>query len=209
MPTNKFSFFLPIAISFLLLACATKPRPESPLVNKGRWESKVKIIDLDRGGAVHSLSVDILGEKRGPMRLEITALLGLPVASYVMDSNQFRCAVYRQKKFFVGPLDKAALRPVLKYPVSPDIIRSVTFDLPMEDKSWICKADDAGLVSECVSPVDQIKMQWKRDGRRKTVLVQGPGFKMDWFFEAPSEENQFRPGLFELEPPPGFKVIQL
>ena len=69
MNANKNFLFL---LTVFLSACVSKTptAPTGPIeIGKGRWESRLKIIDHERGGAVHSVNVDILGEKRGAMRL--------------------------------------------------------------------------------------------------------------------------------------------
>lgn len=203
-----FKKLFPLMMLAILSACATKPPAPAILIEKGRWESSLKIRDLNRG-ALHSVSVDILAERKGPFRMEVSALLGFPVASFVMDEGVFRCAVYQQKNFYKGPVSKEALRPVMKIPLSPEIFRAITFDLPVTEKGWTCGRDVTGSVTECVSEADQIKINWKRIDGRKQVLVQGPGFNLDWFFQAPRMETQFKPGSFNLEAPNGFKVIQL
>ncbi|MBX2987896.1 MAG: hypothetical protein KF802_08355 [Bdellovibrionaceae bacterium] len=195
--------------AFFLAACSTSPKKAvSGPIDKARWETKMRVKDLSRNKS-QSLSVDVLGEKTGPLRLEATAIMGYPVASYVMDQQGFRCAVYPQKQFYEGPLTENALRPLVKIALSPQILRHIAFDEPIRGTDWVCQAGEDRLVSECRSARRGLTIAWNRHESGKTVKVRGAEFEMDWAFDHPQTEVQFKDGTFRLETPSGFKVIRL
>lgn len=202
---------LPAAAAFLVLAsCATAPKSEIPAgaVNQARWETKLRVKDL-RKDKSHSVSADVIGERGGSMRMEVTAILGYPVASYVMSDGGFRCAVYPEKKFYEGPIGERALQPVLKVPVSPVILRMLAFDEPLGGSQWKCSGGTAAQPEKCESAALGTKISWQREGAVRKIRIEAPGYEMDWAFGAPRTDVQLQESTFRLEAPKGFKVIRL
>lgn len=143
------------------------------------------------------------------MRLEVSAVMGVPVASYVMTSNSFACALYRQKLFYEGPLSEEAMKPLIRVPISPQILSRIAFDEPITGSDWKCQSDAKGLPSQCASASKKLTIAWKRVDDSKTVRLEGQGFEMDWVFGAPSTEVQFKEGSFQLSQPSGFRLVRL
>lgn len=196
--------------SGFVLSCTSAPKKEVPMgaIVQARWETKLRVKDLKKE-KTNSVSVDVLGKRGGPFRMEASAILGYPVASYVMDQSGFKCAVYPEKKFYEGNLSEEALQPLLKVPMSPVVLRQIAFDEPLSGSVWKCAKGADGHVESCVSAASQTKVAWKREGANRSVRIEAPGFEMDWVFGLPQTDVQFKEGTFHLEAPQGFKVIRL
>lgn len=197
--------------AFALASCQSQPKaPSQAVVNEAKWESRLRIRDLNKKSS-QSASVDVLARKKTKeMRLEMSALMGVPVASFVMNDSEFSGALYRQKQFIQGPLSERALQPVLRIPLSPQLIRDLVFDEAPRGGDWRCQRESATqLVSTCQSKSRQLDVSWDRKSELRTARVRHPNFEIDWVFQPPSTEVQFKDGTFVLSPPQGFRVIQL
>lgn len=206
---SKFIGFTACALIFS--SCTSAPKKETPAgasVRQARWETKLRVRDLKRD-KTNTVSVDVLGRRNGPLRMEASAILGYPVASYVMDQNGFRCAIYPEKKFYEGGLSETALQPLLKVPLSPVVLRQIAFDEVLSGGDWICARGAGGRPDACTSAALQTKVQWTREGVGRAVRVEAPEYELDWVFGAPQTDVQFKEATFQLEAPKGFKVIRL
>lgn len=203
------TFLIGVVAGLFLMSCASKaPRPQGASFQKARWETKLRVRDLERD-KTQSLSVDVLGERGRALRLEASAILGIPVASYVMNPEGFQCAVYPKKIFYEGGLSENALEPLLKFPLSPTVLNHVAFDEPLRGGDWRCMNGPDGLVVSCASAGKGLKVAWNRKEDEKIVRIESAKFQMDWVFNDPKTEVQFKEGTFRLDVPSGFRVIRL
>lgn len=198
------------ALSFtFVVGCATKPKEEKapPIPEKARWESSLRVKDLraDRG---QSLSVAVLGEREGRLRLEASAIMGVPVASFVLNGDEFRCAVYQRKSFYQGKAEANALEPLLRLPLSPRLLHEVMFEIEPRGSDWRCQSQQ-GRLEKCSSEKAKIQVLWERSGDERTVRIHGPGYEATWAIAKPRTEVQFKDETFRLEAPAGFRRIQL
>src|SRR5437868_12979263 len=91
-------------ISLFLVSCATQPKKTQPpggALEKAKWETKAVVRDLKENKS-HSVDIDILGDYPKDFRMEVSALMGVHVASMVLHDQEIRYALYNQKKFYQG-----------------------------------------------------------------------------------------------------------
>lgn len=190
---------------FVMASCATAPKAPVSFsgVDKARWETKIKVKDL-KNEKTQSVSLDLLGEKNGRLRMEATALMGFPVASYVLSGDEFRCAVYNQKRYYEGPANAESMRTLLKVDLSPALFREIAFE--QEPAGWACRKDAVG-VQACTK--GDMAVTWERVAGGKKVHIASPQFEIDWVFGAPKTEVQVKQDSFNLVPPQGFQIIRL
>lgn len=193
----------------VLSACATKPTKIAADFPQARWDTKMRITELAKE-KTQSVNVAVLGVRKGPIRLEASAIIGIPVASYVMNQNGFRCAVYGgQKVFYEGGLSEASLKPLLKFALSPVVLKNIIFDEVITGGDWKCARGADGQVTDCRSQSRKLAVTWARIGALRSVKVMAPGYQLDWDFGVAQTEVQFKDGTFNLEAPSGFRVIHL
>lgn len=205
-------FFL-FYVSLFLISCATQPKKISSVetaLEKAQWETKAVVRDL-KANKAHSLDIDILGRYPGDFRMEVSALMGVQIASLVLNKDEISYALYRQKKFFQGKASEASFLPLMNIPLHPVNFMNIAYEHPMQGQGWNCTRGADHLLSECVQAARGIKVQWvdrTAEGQKK-VLVSGPTFEMRWLFRPPRTEVQFKDETFRLEAPTAFKTIQL
>lgn len=213
MPMNTgIKYFLTsivlLGFSSGLIGCATKTVREGAF-QKAEWSTKALIKDMKQNKN-QSLTIDIYAIKNERARFEISALLGYQVASLVMSPTEITYAIYPQKSFFYGRNSERAFRRMIDLPLHPMNLANIAFDEPIRGPGWQCALGADGFLSECANTSRQLKAVWsdRKDGKKKVVLT-GPQFEMQWHFNAPQTEVEFKEGLFTLKQPSGFKAIQI
>ncbi|MBK9322191.1 MAG: hypothetical protein IPM97_04400 [Bdellovibrionaceae bacterium] len=202
-----------LIISIFIASCATQPAKESPRGAswaKSQWETKAVVNDL-KANKSHSLDIDILAQYPQNFRMEVSALLGAHVASFVLNGQEIKYTLIPQKKFFQGKASDASFLPIMNIPLHPINFMNVAYDRPLQGAGWICKNSSDGKVSECSQESRGIKVSWvgRTPEGQKKVLISGPTFEMRWLFRPPQTEVQFKDDTFRLEAPEEFKTIQL
>lgn len=202
------NYFLLSLILLVIAGCATKPKTTGPL-QQAQWETKALIKDL-KTNKNQTLTIDIYAVKNDRARIEISALMGFQVASLVMDNKDISYAIYPQKKFYYGVNSEEAFLRIINLPLHPMNLINVAFEEPVRGSGWQCFKDPSGQISHCTNTVRKMRIVWasRVDGAKKVVIT-APQFEMQWAYEAPQTEVQFKPELFTLRQPKGFKAIQI
>jgi len=205
--------FFVILTSLMLASCASQPKkplPSGAALEKVKWETKAVVRDLN-ANKTHSLDIDILGDYPKHFRMEISALMGVQVASLALNNNEVKYALYQQKKFYQGRASEASFMPLMNIPLHPLNFMNIAYESPLLGAGWTCTRGLDKALSECNQAARAIKIQWSDrtpEGQKK-VLISGPTFEMRWLFRPPQTEVQFKDETFRLEAPPEFKTIQL
>lgn len=193
----------------LLVSCAGKPVQKTPTFTNAQWETKAVVKNL-KAGSTNSLKIDILAVRDIQARFEISALFGTQVASLVMNSKEISYSYYPQKKFYHGKNSEKAFAPLISLPLHPMNLTYIAFDQPITGAGWQCTSDSAGNIEYCGQKERGIDIKWlNRNEGAKRVLITAPGFEMTWLFEQPKTSVQFKPQVFTLSQPDGFKAIQI
>lgn len=200
--------FLAIGLTFLFTGCVTKTVKEGAY-QKAQWQTKAVVKDL-KNKKNQTLDIDIFSIKNERARFEISALFGFQVASLVMSPTEISYAIYPQKNFYYGKNSENAFQRMLHLQLHPMNLTNIAFDEPVRGPGWKCSLDSSGWVSQCENVSKSIKVLWgQRDQGQKKVTIEAPGFEMLWSFSAPKTEVEFKPELFVLKQPSGFKAIQI
>lgn len=204
----KSNYFLIFFLTFLTVSCVTKPVKEGPY-EQAQWETKALIKNLKQNKN-QSLSIDVYAVKNQSLRLEISALMGFQVASVVVNPSEISYINFPQKTFYSGSNTEAAISRVLNLSLHPMNLARIAFDEPLSGTGWKCSLDTLGLISQCDNLQKNINVKWlDRNNGKKKVVITAPQLEMQWHFEAPQTEVQFKEGLFTLKQPTGFKAIQI
>lgn len=203
-----------IILIFLVLGigCSTKSKKEAefaPTVTGIKWDTKAQVRDF-KNNKSNNLSIDIIAVKNSHLRMEVSATLGYPVASYVSTPQSVKMAIYPQKKFYFGANTEEALRPILGFPLDPNVIQSIVYDTGI--RNWICVAGDDGLVGSCKRKTKngEVVVVWQdRKETSKRVVIHGPQFEMQWLFQSSSPLKPVKGEIFKLDAPSGYGVVPL
>ncbi len=203
---------LPFVLGFLFVGfgCASKAKKESgPSATGVRWETKAQVRDF-KNNKNTNLNIDIISVKNSHLRMEVSATLGYPVATFISTPQNLKMAIYPQKKFYFGPNSEEALRPMLGFPLDPNVFQSIVYDTAI--KGWNCMAADDGLVASCkrMTKNGEVVVVWQeRKDATKRVVIHGPQFEMQWLFQTSTALNPVKADSFKLEAPAGYTVVPL
>jgi hypothetical protein len=188
---------------FGLAGCQTAPVRYNEQ-NEGQWAAKA-LVRNKREGRSAIVHLDVNAVQKEKLRMDVTAALGHPVASLVINGKRLTYVLIDSKQYYQGEPTSAALKPVLGVPLNPKLLYNVFFDLPIEDKSWTCTQDKSGYLIECREAGTELVIRWgERQGRRKLVTIDHPIGLVQ------INVSSFQPKVganFELTPPKGFRVI--
>ncbi|MCB0407838.1 MAG: DUF4292 domain-containing protein [Bdellovibrionales bacterium] len=160
-----------VLVIFFTTACQMIPTDYAEY-NEGQWGSKVLIKDKVKSKSF-IVNVDIQAIKNKSLRMDVTAAMGTPVASLVLNGDQVQYLLFRQKAYYEGASSDRVLGPILSVPIDPKLFFNLLFDEAMTDKNWSCIKDKIGFLLECKNLQDQLKITWKdRKGRRKAIFIE-------------------------------------
>lgn len=188
------------------MGCSSKPKEEkeSRIPSTGmQWTTKALVKDLKENKS-HSLSIDIIAASH-QLRMEVTAILGYPIASLVTNPSEVRMALYPQKKFYIGSNSEGALRNMMNFPIDPRNLGQLITDQPL--KGWTCEMGADKLVSRCTRKGDLLVVWSDRTPETKKVIIRSPTFEMEWLFQDKEPLANVSIQQFQLEPPKGYKII--
>lgn len=175
---------------------------------QGQWQAKALIRD-SKAGKSAIVHLDINAIQSDKLRMDVTAAMGHPVASVVMNGDKLTYVLMETKEFYRGAPTEASLRPVLAAALDPKLLYNVLFDLPIESKSWSCTKDAKGYLSECRRTDGEMTIRWtERKGRRKLVNIEHAQGMMQINISEFQPKVEARAQLFELNPPKTFRQIR-
>lgn len=191
-----------------LTGCQTVP-VQTDQQPEGQWQAKALVRDKRAGNsAVVSLDINAKQNEQ-KLRMDVTAALGHPVASLVLNGDQLTYVLIENKTYYKGPATASALKPVLTLPMDPKILFNVMFDLAIEDKSWTCTKDSKGYLTECKDLAAELTIKWsERKGRRKLVNLDHSTASVQINVSSYQPKVEARDKLFELNPPKSFKSLR-
>jgi len=194
--------------ALFISGCAIAPTRYEE-VKEGQWEARALIKDK-RSRKSYIVNLDINAVQKERMRVDVTAALGHPVASMVLEGSNLSYVLLETQQAYKGPAKPEALRPVLSVPLSPKYLYSVVFDTPIEDKRWTCTRSSGGFIEECQNLGANMVVRWKdRKGRRKTVFIEHPTATLQINFNSFQPKVEARKNLFGLKIPDNFKILHM
>ena len=199
---------LPIAL-FLMSGCATAPQKFSNEKMAGQWEAKLQITDR-KLNKTYNLGLDVVAERPDLLRAEVSATLGIAVASVLLKGKQISYDVHRSKRFYSGLSSDRALEPVLQVSFDPAFLFNLFFDEPIHDANWSCSVTPDRVVESCVREPDKLFVQWlERNGENKRIVVKAKDFDIQVLIKDYQTKVQNRERAFVLDPPSTYSSFKL
>lgn len=194
-------------IVFFMVGCQTAPvRYEAQ--NEGYWQAKALVRDK-KAGQYAVVNIDINAIKNEKLRMDITAALGHPVAVVLVDTKTVNYVLFEQKQFYKGSGGAQSLKSLIKVPLDPHIMNNLMFDLPIEEKSWVCTRDKKDYLAECRSEAEGLDIKWSdRKLQRKRITVEHALGSVQINVTEYKSKVETRDHLFELNPPKSFTPIR-
>ena len=195
-----------IVSSFLMFACAEKPvEPVAPQ-DARLYETKALIKTAKDSNTV-KIQMAVWPQKA--VRMEVSATLGISVASVLMTPQEIRMSLPQQKTFITGPFHEKTLYPVFKENINPRLLWKIVHEQNPSEKGFTCQLNSIGQPIRC-DGTDGLHVEWVYENPiRKRIELKRGQFEMSWVFKdrmpLPASQNE----TFVLKKPDGFKEIEI
>ncbi|MDZ4661182.1 MAG: hypothetical protein SGJ18_06130 [Pseudomonadota bacterium] len=193
-------------------------------VSSGKWSSSAKIIE-NKTGKAQTVDLIFRAKREKQVRLDVSAMMGTPVASIVLDNNKIEAVLIRQKKIYVGkstPVTNSKITTGIKPNIMPNIMKealgfefdphlifSVLFESTPSDEKWAC-TEDGDKMKRCVGPKENFIIKWEnRKDIKRIVQLDTVDFQFTINFNDFSPDDLLDPKTFVIKKPKSFKVIEL
>lgn len=192
------------SLAFLILVgCAGTPdRPASgePLL----IQSKAIIKDQNESNSV-KIEIALLPKKA--IRLEITATLGVSVATVLMTPSEITYALHTTKQYATGPFNEKTLFPIFRKNIDPRILWRMINDQPMTNLNLKCAMNTNSKPLKCIA-VDGTTFKWTYDEAPfKRIDIISNRFEMNWLFRDQSLLETSQNETFVLKKPESYQEI--
>jgi hypothetical protein len=207
-------FFSVCALAIIagLTGCGSAPvGPETPLsgLQQGQWETKTLVRDLKRNKS-NIVGMDILAERPGRLRLEVSGTMGIPVASLTLKDGEIQYLIPREKKFYYGKVGPTALAPVIAVPVDPSLLFHLLFEDMPPSKEWVCEYDAGKRLKSCEEAATQTRIEWSnRSGNLKHIRLAARDYEIQIQVKDFKSKVQVKPTTFHLESPANYRKVQI
>lgn len=141
------------------------------------------------------------------VRADVNAILGIHVASVVVDRNSYQALLIKKKIFKEGRGDEQLIpKEVFGVAIDLRILPAILYDESINAVGWVCHSDGKGFLQDCENTNEKMKLEiTDRDGMAKKVSLFGKGYSMVFRFDSFSPEERFTEKTFNLPVPKGFK----
>ena len=190
---------------FLLAGCAgtpDKPATGAPLL----IQSKAIIKDQNES---NSVKIEIALVPKKAIRLEITATLGVSVATVLMTPSEITYALHTTRQFATGPFNEKTLFPIFRKNIDPRILWRVINDQPMTNLNLKCDMNSNSKPVKCTA-VDGTTFKWTYDEPPfKRIDIISNRFEMNWLFRDQSLLEVSQNETFVLKKPESYQEITI
>jgi hypothetical protein len=203
---EKLSFIIVFSSLVLInfLGCVSKP---IKLIGENQAvtiNSKAQIKNEDE---INNIKIEIALLPKKAIRLEITATLGVSVASVLMTTNQISYALHTTKQFVTGPFHEKTLNLIFKKNIDPRWLWRIINDQAMTNINLTCSLNADSKPVLC-SSVDGSTIKWTyEDFPRKRIDIVSNRFEMSWLFRDISPLNKDQNETFVLKKPEAYQEI--
>ena len=172
-------------------------------------ETKAQIKDL-KNGESHTAKIEIILRPREAIRLEVTAVLGISVASVTMTPKKIQYALHTSNQFSEGPFSALTLYPVFKQKIDPRILWNVIHNQNPETAGLQCSKDSNSRPQNCKGPSGlTVTWTYESDPSQRRIEIKNAQFEMVWVFKSSTPVNLTQNETFILKKPEGYEEIHL
>ncbi len=202
-----------LALVWILSACAFNQTKENALDHSKKsilaWQGKALIFDKVKDKK-NTVSLEVVSRRPKNMRMDISAILGVYVGSFVWNENQMQILLAREKKFIVGPANVESMQEILKLQIEPVALFNIFWDEPLSAAEWNCELDQLKRMKLCRHRTLAIQIVWQeRDGRHRLIEIDSAKINTQLSINEIEEDTEIKASTFQLKLPEGFKLIRI
>jgi Domain of unknown function (DUF4292) len=186
----------------ILFGCVTKPvqigEQQARLI-----QTKAKV---SGNGQSQNLTIEIALLPQKAVRMEVSATLGVSVATVLMKPDQIIYALHRSNEFISGGFNKKTLYPVFKQEIDPIIFWKVIHGQSPQSSEITCYYDEQKKPTSCYMPQDSITMNWTYISEEsRKIDIKSPNFDMSWIIKSEGPLTTDQNETFVLNKPDNYK----
>ncbi len=168
------------------------------------YETKAQI---KANGETNTVKIQLAVAPQKAVRMEVTATLGVSVASVLLTPKEIRMVLPQQKTFIVGPFNEKTLYPVFKEPLNPRLLWKIIHEQNPSEKGFVCKLNAIAQPVSC-DGTDGLHVEWVYETPvRKRIELKHGQFEMSWIFKDQLALPTYQTETFVLKKPEGYKEI--
>jgi hypothetical protein len=203
---EKFKFIIVFSLIIVINFSGCVSTPYKPTS-----ENQAVIIEtkaqIKNNGESNNVKIEIALLPKEAIRLEITATLGVSVATVLMTSKQISYALHTTKQFIIGPFNEKTLYLVFKKNIDPRLLWRIINDQAMTNINLTCSLNADSKPFLCNS-ADGSTIKWTyEDYPRKRIDIVSNRFEMSWIFRNKSPLNEAQNETFVLKKPESYQEI--
>ena len=187
-----------------LVGCKTEPEKILTGDAGRQYETKAQI---KNGNETNTVKIQIALLPNKAMRMEVTATLGVSIATVLVTTQQIRIALHNSKEFIIGPVTEKTLYPVFRQNVSPRVLWKIVHD---ENPAWAklkCELNELKKPVSCAG-VDGTTLSYTYESAvQRRILIKNNTFEMDWIFKDQMQLPEYQSETFVLKKPESYKEI--
>lgn len=204
MNKEKRFYFIWTVLTLVIFSCAEKPQVPVSAETARMYETKAQI---KANGETNTVKIQLAVAPQKAIRMEVTATLGVSVASVLMTPKEIRMLLPQQKTFIVGPFHEKTLYPVFKENINPRLLWKIIHEQNPSEKNFVCKLNAISQPVSC-DGIDGLHVEWVYETPiRKRIELKRGQFEMSWIFKDQTALPTYQTETFVLKKPDGYKEI--
>lgn len=151
------------------------------------------------------LDLEIVAKEPAQLRLEATGTLGVSLASFVLNGDEVRYILTRQRRFVTAPAAKGSLRELVPLSLSPRTFMRLLFDRSLPESDWKCENGADGKPVVCANRDDALTVRWEERGQHnRRMKIESSAAEVQMVIDEAKSKVELKPEVFKLNAPPGF-----
>ncbi len=151
----------------------------------------------------HIVYVDIIAQRPKNFRLEVTASLGVHLASLARKDHQLTYLLTRQKHYRKIRSHGGVFKDILGIAIHPNVLMAAFFDQEVRQPGWTCIKDKNGFLLKCSD--EEVVLSWKKRYRdRRTILFENNTHQVQMLLKGFKGNVDINPNIFSIKKPDGF-----
>ncbi len=200
---RKFYFFL---VLFLLAGCAsTNSVTQQKMVQ--RFNTQAVYLDKKKQ-KTQQINLEVVARRNLNLRLDAKVILGVHIASVVMNPDRIQVALHAERKSYEGPASQKVLQRALGLPLHPLVFHAMLYRQAMKGAGWQCEVA-GGKVMSCKQESAGLTVSWEDlEDQETMVTADSKNFQLQWKIPTPDNVEE-RPSYFVLKIPDSYDKLSL
>jgi uncharacterized protein YcfL len=193
-------------LSFILVGCAST---NSVTQQKTVQRFNTQAVYLDKKKQkTQQINLEVVARRNLNLRLDAKVIMGVHIASVVMNPDRIQVALHAERKSYDGPASQKVLQRALRLPLHPLVFHAMLYRQAMKGSGWQCEVA-GGKVMACKQESAGLTVSWEDlEDSETMVTADSKNFQLQW--KIPTPENvEERPSYFVLKIPDSYDKLSL